>query len=273
MNLVRAFALAVVALGLVASRMAQVSGSQSPPAAIASATSADLVVSIKPNRSGEQLASIRSTPGSFIWINNVLRSLVLRAYGVRTNELVGVPEWTLRDRYDIVIKAEGALSDGSEAAVQKMLQIVLAERFNFRMHRELRLTPVYVLVTARSDGRLGPNLRPSTIKCEGRASPTTGRPCGLFGGPTEKMVADAVTMQQLALTLASFAQRFGIDRTGIPGIFDMDLSFTRDLSATDPDSPPNIFTAVKEQLGLELKPEHAPVNVLIIDNFDRPTPD
>jgi len=94
---------------------------------------------------------------------------------------------------------------------------------------------------------------------------------------------------EFARTLSQFVQRVVVDRTGLTGTYDLDLTFTPDrslqggpggppppgappLPPIDPDGP-SIFTAVQEQLGLKLDAQRGPVDVLVIDSVDRPTPD
>jgi uncharacterized protein (TIGR03435 family) len=63
------------------------------------------------------------------------------------------------------------------------------------------------------------------------------------------------------------------DETGVPGMFDVDMSWRPDTS-TDPDDPrPSFFTAMQEQLGLKLEPMRRPVEIFVVESIDRPTPD
>jgi uncharacterized protein (TIGR03435 family) len=195
--------------------------------------------------------------------------------------LFDVPAWATQERYDIVAKFEGGTAAGAAntAAMRQMLRTLLAERFNLVLRRETRNVPVYFLELDRSDGRLGPGLRPSTRTCKTGEALTGGsgaRPCGAFSGPTSRMYADAVTMQAIAklLSSASAVQRIVVDRTGRPGTFDLDLSFTNNTNAQpDPGEPPSIFTALPEQLGLRLRADTVPVEVTVVERFERPTPD
>ena len=92
-------------------------------------------------------------------------------------------------------------------------------------------------------------------------------------------------MTQLATILSNFVQRTVIDRTGLGGTFDLHLSWTPDRLPQGPPPPgapplppvdpngPSLFAALPEQLGLKLEPQQAPLEVLIIDRVERPTPD
>jgi uncharacterized protein (TIGR03435 family) len=85
-----------------------------------------------------------------------------------------------------------------------------------------------------------------------------------------KLIAGAYLMAQLADTLASSLQQVVVDRTGLDGVYDIDLTWAADQTI---DSGPSLFTAVQEQLGLKLKPTKGPVEVLVIDHVEHPTED
>ena len=72
-------------------------------------------------------------------------------------------------------------------------------------------------------------------------------------------------MADLVRELASILDRPVFDKTGFTGEFDLDLSYA-------PDNPsfPNIFAAMEQQLGLKLEPAKAPVEVLVVDQAERP---
>jgi uncharacterized protein (TIGR03435 family) len=179
-----------------------------------------------------------------------------------------------------------------------MLQSLLAERFKLATHKDTRELPIYSLEVARSDGRLGPQLRPATVDCEAMiaaararggpppAPPAPGeRPiCGIRINPG-RLSGGGFPLSQFAATLSQFVQRIVVDRTGLSGNFDVDLTWTPDqlpqggpppgappLPPADPNGP-SIYTAVQEQLGLKLESAKGPVDVLVIDRAESPTPD
>ena len=79
-------------------------------------------------------------------------------------QLVGGPDWINSDRFDIEAKPEGG-GPMSPQVLQSVLRQILEDRFALKVHRETRELPIYALVVARSDGRLGPNLKPSSEEC------------------------------------------------------------------------------------------------------------
>ena len=83
-------------------------------------------------------------------------------------------------------------------------------------------------------------------------------------------------MEQFALHITSHVGRPVIDKTGLTGSFDYELRWTPDEPSPDGGAAraggPSIFAAVEEQLGLKLEPQRGPVEVLVIDSIERPTP-
>ena len=124
---------------------------------------------------------------------------------------------------------------------------------------------IYALVRVRTDGALGPRFKQSTPDCFTQSSK-----CGFTGGPVGRIKADAITMDLLTQLLANASDRIVVDRTALKGGFAIDLEWSPDQTASD---KPSIFTAVQEQLGLKLESTKGPVDVLVIDHVERPSPD
>jgi uncharacterized protein (TIGR03435 family) len=187
---------------------------------------------------------------------------------------VNVPDWAAQEHFDIIAQAPRDFGEKrlDIDTVRSMMRSLLAERFGLVLREETRQLRVYALVVARPDCVLGRNLR-RVEPCDPLpplAAPVTGPRCGVFSGPLTKMTGRAVTMQALILTVKGWVEAPVIDRTGLEGSFDLEMGFERDLFAQN--SPlPNIFTALREQLGLRLQSEAAPVVVLVVDEVHRPT--
>ncbi len=159
------------------------------------------------------------------------------------------------------------------------------ERFNLRMHEEARERPVFHLVLARPDGRLGPGLRPSTIDCQAAATrpPGDGERCAWRSMPG-RFVGKGVSIPLLVSQLSYPAQRRIVDKTMLAGQFDIDLTWESDGPGAGAPAGPDLavdgeragaslFTALPEQLGLRLEPGKGAVPVLVIDSVDRPSED
>jgi uncharacterized protein (TIGR03435 family) len=237
------------------------------------------VVSVKPNESGSFSSSSNTRGGSFTATNATVRQLVLTAYRLRDFQVSGGPGWIESDRFDVAARAP----EGEKPDHPAMLRTLLAERFTLRTHRETREQPIYALVVARSDGRLGPQLQPSTIDCSGRggAPPAGNANCGLnssVGGALGKMTGTGTTMDNLATALGNFGlNRMVLNRTGLTGGYDVELQWMPDNARAPAgdtaNQAPSIFTALQEQLGLKLDSQRGPVEFLVIDSVDQPTPD
>jgi uncharacterized protein (TIGR03435 family) len=229
--------------------------------------------------------------GRFVRTNIPIDVLIAQAYGpLQRFEIAGVPEWATETRVDIEARADG---NPTPAQMNRMLQSLLAERFQLSVHREARDQPVYAFIVARP-GQLGARLRPHTdnrgcvdpqsspndVRALDAAAPLPPPPCGAFrGAPGIGRLAGAdVPIDLLGRALSGQLGRMVVDRSGLQGNYDFVLEWTplQQLPGVDPaiiDNPdrPSIFTAVQEQLGLKLEAQTAPVNVLIVDRVEMPT--
>jgi uncharacterized protein (TIGR03435 family) len=228
-------------------------------------------VSIKINRSGAQGGSSRAQPGRYIGVNVTLMRLVRLAYRP-LQEFEGGPEWKERDHFDVEA-VTGA--NPSQEQMHAMLRTLLAERFKLRVHAEMRSLPVYELRLDRADGRVGAALTRVADVCPppvpATASADAAAPrirCGFT--VRDGVLSGTGTLADIASEL-SVAGRRTVDRTGLAGVYSIDLRWSPDNSAGLPaDAPPEIITAVREQTGLRLQAATAPTEVLVIDSAERP---
>lgn len=222
------------------------------------------VASVKANSSGQAVMRLTAPPGTgrFDATNASTRILILNAHGLRDFQLAGAPAWTERERFDV---AGRTTASATRDEISAMVRTLLAERFRLRTHRETREMPVYALVAATADKRLGPGLKLSTAETRTNISPTS-------------ISAVSMTMARLALTLSVVVGRVVTDETGLSGAYDLELTFAPEgpLPPAAPPADPNapsVFTALREQLGLRLEGRRGPVEVLVVDGIERPTPD
>jgi uncharacterized protein (TIGR03435 family) len=265
------------------------------------------VVAIKAFDQGSGQFLMRMTPGRFD--STVPVAILLRqALQKPDYQIVGAPGWMDTERYSITAKApEGA----PPAAISVMLVNLLKDRFQLATHLETREQPIFNLVFARADGRLGPDLKATSAECQAimveriaAAKAAAGRggppalpsmpgpndplPCG-FGRLLPGSVAvSGRTLAQFVSVLSDLARRPVIDKTGLTGMYDFALKFAPEtagapgpfammpggptLPPVDPDAP-SFVTAVQEQLGLKLESARGPVEVVVIDKFEKPTLD
>jgi len=220
---------------------------------------------IKPNLSGSGNSSTNSTNGLLRITNQTVRNIIQYAYDVRDFQLSGGPGWMGSDRYDVTAKPENGVH---EQQLREMLRTLLADRFQLRFHRETREVPVYTLTVGKNGAKLHPAAE----------SPDSGTSSGRNRDGLSTMKGTRVTLGEIAANLAARLGRPVVDKTGLSGKFDFELSWVPDLSLPavgDPASPatvgPSLLTAVQEQLGLRLESARGPVGMLVIDKVERPS--
>jgi uncharacterized protein (TIGR03435 family) len=243
------------------------------------------VASIKPNKSGSPSGRADAAPsGRVVVTNSSLIELIRNGFELQRHELImgeRLPSWVESERWDIVAQGPPITGPASQQLLRRMLQNLLIDRFKLAVKREVRDVPAYALVHARSDRRLGPQMRATTVDCAAliteaakAAAPGSVRVCGRRSGPGFIATLGA-PLADFARTLSLVAGRYVVDATGMTGGFDLDLKWTPDPDAdaaalTDGTS---LFTAIQEQLGLKLEPRQASVNAFVIESAERPTED
>jgi uncharacterized protein (TIGR03435 family) len=225
------------------------------------------VVSVKPNHSGAYwftVNSMKDKVGRFAATNISLKGLVTLAYEQDEARILGGPAWLESERYDMEAKVEGQPS-GQELLL--MLQSLLADRFQLKIHREDREAAQYSLVSERNGPKFGPQFaRVENRHCEPDAAPASG--CrGLRFSPGS-ITAENVPVSELARALTAVAGNIVVDRTGLDGRYDFKVEWTR---SKDVDSvADSVRAALRDQLGLRLEPRKGPVEMLVIDGAQKP---
>jgi len=254
------------------------------------------VASISLNTSGEFRPVIQlSQSGRFTAINVPTRSLIRYAYSLQDFEIGELPNWTTDERYDVVATSAG---EPPIDQVREMVRTLLTERFKLKAHAQKQEQQLYALMLSSRDGSVGPRMRRSEADCAiigapqtPPADPLAPRPCGFMGpapggaatGDRSLMAFRGLTMPGLARMLVAPLRHGVLDRTGLGGYFDGEFEFSAEFGPPPPppgvadplDRPslPSIFTTFRENLGLKLESVRGPVNVLVIDHVERPTPD
>src|SRR4051812_23771372 len=123
------------------------------------------VATIKPNNSGDGRVMMQMQPGQLRATNVTLRLLIRNAYQLQDSQITGGPGWISSDHFDLIAKmpdgfkkppAPPPAAGGPPTPVQLMMRALLADRFKLATHNDTRDSPIYALVVARSDGKLGP---------------------------------------------------------------------------------------------------------------------
>jgi uncharacterized protein (TIGR03435 family) len=259
--------------------------------------------SVKSNRSGGDEQFIQRAPGGSLRVVNMpLRQLIVFAYQIQGFQLEGAPDWSTAERFDIEARPGQdlpavALPASGPDPMRLMLRTLLADRFKLVVRKETKELPIFELVLARPDGKLGPQLRRATTDCSALAA--AKQAAARNGGPAAPPPAPAacgITMNigrirfggfplsSFANTLSPPMQRVVVDRTGLAGNWEFELTFAPEQSTLPPGplpagaqvpnvdpNAPSLVTAIEEQLGLRLRSARGPVEVLVVDRVERPT--
>jgi uncharacterized protein (TIGR03435 family) len=232
------------------------------------------VASIKRNTTERNGIDFSEGPGGRLTVvNNPTSNAIQNAYGIAHYQLIGAPDWVDSERYDIEAKG---FATASRKEIMLMLQTLLADRFAMRAHFETREMPAFILTVAKG----GPKIKmlskedcvpfDSTMRNGGAISNRCGNN---HLSRNNVWLANHISIPGVTGVLTSALGRPVIDRTGIKGTFDVSLQWSDDQALADgpADAPASLYTALRETLGLELKSDHGPVEVLVIDHIERPT--
>jgi bla regulator protein BlaR1 len=281
---------------------AELAGRSQSPATIVAVKPAFDVTSVKPNNSGDGRIGVLPGPNGGLNATNVTLGMLIRlSHQLQDNQIVGGPKWLFSDRFDVL---GSGTAPGREGAMFPKLQTLLADRFSLVTHTEKRELPMFALVLAGRDGKIGPKMQTSTAgDCPSpsgpggaRGNPPTAAPmspaqmqrCGIIFGPG-RLSGGNLSMAQLATNLSRIVGSMVVDKTNLAGNFELTLEYALDPNMGGrsdfqglppplaPERPstdrPSIFSALQEQLGLKLESTKGPVEVLVIDSVEKPTPD
>lgn len=214
------------------------------------------VASVKrspPNHGAMYLAPWGSS--IFVLKNATFNYLIQLAFGKPPDQIQATVGWMDSDAYDIEAKLPGGAPIANWRAIRDPLQNLLRERFQLRVHSARKQVHGYALVVAKE---------PLHLKAARAGLNSAYTAPGTVHG-------ENVSLEGVAYLLSRATGTAVIDRTGKSGVYDIDLHF----SAGAPDSNlPDLFTAVREQLGLRLESAQIPLDVLVVDHAERnPTAD
>ena len=223
---------------------------------------------------GEGRRNLRAA-GIFDVQKETVFGLLIYAYDLVEQQLLGLPEWGRTDWFEIAARGNPSATD---AELRQMVQSLLEERFRLVIRREQRRMSRFEVKLARADGKLGPNMQP-VPSCRPEDRPKRGRP------PRNAYASYGCgDMSAIARTASRPMQAFVADSTGVLGTFDYAIytSVTEiarfgfrpipaeELAASD-DGLPTFETAIQEQLGLKLERAEGLVPVVVIESIEQPT--
>ena len=227
------------------------------------------VVSVRPSAPDAEEGYVDPLPNGVGYHakNIAIKDMMSVMYRTPHRQIVGGPEWASTEWFDIEARADHAYSIDD---LHTMFQNLLADRFHLKLHVERRPGPLYVLTIAKSGLKMTP-----VDAGEKRNIP-------IVDGPNHEFIGSRVPMNYFCFWLGQHLQndeRPVIDRTGLTGTYDFRLAFRPELGTeasaeagrSDLNDLPSIFTALRDQLGLELKPERGFVETLVIDHIEKPS--
>jgi len=230
------------------------------------------VATLKAAKNQGPISGIRPAPGGQRYQAQAcpIRVMIQVAYRLKADQIVGGPSWLDSDLFDMEAKAEKP-STADELHV--MLMNLLVERLHLKFHEDQKEMRMYALTVDKAGSKL-----------TAHTSANAGEPWIDQSGRVlqVKMKATSSPMQYFAFRLSTLMDAPVVDQTNLPGEYDFTLNYTRELppdfpvggklNGEEPDtSGPRIFEALKQQLGLELKPQKGRVPVLVIDQAEKPT--
>ncbi len=264
MTVLHRMALGIFAVSLFVAQHAL--AQQASPPIPASATPSFEAGAIKPSRADDRGRKLHPTADRITIENFTLKELIAYAYDLKDNsQVLGGPDWLDKVHFDIAAVAgetEVAKMRSMSAFDQReewgmILQPFLAERFRLKASRGERTMPIYALVVAKS----GPKLKAATA---GDRTQNTS-------WDNQRMTWTATSMDTLAYYLTRVEGRVVVDRTGLTGFYDFTMKWSWDEDTSSEAYAADLLTALREQLGLELKAEKAPVDVVIVQSASEPT--
>ena len=226
------------------------------------------VATVKPTKPGTQGKGITMRgPRTLITFNTSLNDLISFAYGVHLRQITGGPSWFESEFYDLTCEPE-APGAPNRKQLEGLLQSILTDRFKLTFHHDKKELTVFTLVVGKNGSKM---------------TPSAGDPKGLPGlgfRALGNMSAGNANMSDFTgLLQAMVLDRPVVDQTELQGRFDFGLKWTPDESQFNgrggsakndaADAPPDLFTAIQEQLGLQLKSAKIPVDVLVIDKVEK----
>lgn len=229
------------------------------------------VATIKPSKPGSPGKGIRVGPsGVLTTLNYSVSDLIQFAYKLHARQIEGKGA-SLDDLYDVTGKPDHE-GIGNDSQIRLMVQKLLKDRFQLATHTEKKELSVYAITVVKTGSKLA-----KTANTSGVSLPGLGIGRGVLN------VSNGTIGDFASLLQSNILERPVVDQTGLKDRFDFSLKYTPDASqlanlppalrpqADDPDAPPDLFTAVQQQLGLKIESAKAPVDVMVIDKIEKPS--
>jgi uncharacterized protein (TIGR03435 family) len=208
-------------------------------------------------------------------VNLTLEQMICSAWDMKPYQISGLSDWMKTSRFDLTAKVSGedvaAYKKLSVGQRREMLQKLLTERFQMKVHTETKMLPVYELVVGKGGSKLKATtaMEPSSEE-ERRANPEKYKKGSMMMGPG-MFEAFGVPVRGLSSQLGNALGKPVEDKTGLTGLYDISLHFRPEEGESGGDvDAPSVFSAVEEQLGLKLVSAKGPVETLVVERAGKP---
>jgi uncharacterized protein (TIGR03435 family) len=251
------------------------------------------VASIRENKPSESFTlSLTSPPhaGSFRATSFTVQDLIVMAYGIKHFQVSGAPDWVESTRYDVQAKSDSSVDEAlaklsnRQARLEKqhMLQRLLADRFQLKLHHETKVLPAFALTVMKNGPKLQ-EAKAGTPTPSGAKDPARPKLPSLYQRRDDKQrgyefIADGVSMKEVVDMLAGQFGATVVDKTGLLGTYNFTLQYHDTMPDDDTENDaeedtawPPLFKAIQQQLGLKLESTKAPVAILVIDHIEKPS--
>jgi uncharacterized protein (TIGR03435 family) len=250
------------------------------------------VSTVKPSSPDANNSQINMSP--FKALNVPLDAVIKFAYSLNDgsdDQLIGAPSWLHTTKFDIITKTDDAtntqlskLSIPDRLATSRlMVQTLLADRFHLKIHHETRPLPVIALTLANPNATTDATTDAKLTQVpDPLTSPNPSHQwSGLSNDGNGHVKVQGMPIKVFAEFLGNLPEidgRLVVDQTGLTGTYAFNFNWTPQRLGESPDngssdpSGPSLFAALTEQLGLKLKSTKAPIDVIVIDHIDPPTP-
>jgi uncharacterized protein (TIGR03435 family) len=245
------------------------------------------VSTVKPDTAGSQSYYLNLERDGVKFVNAPLLFLLQYAYklnGGLRDRLIGAPSWISSTAFDVEAKMDEATaaklaemsSELRDETLRSMTQELLAGRFQLKVHHKNRELGVMALVVSKNGPKLAPAPKREAADPSKPRSPDDWT--GLHNprdGLMEGRDAPIAYLVNALSTKPEIGGRLVIDKTGLEGTYNFDLHWSSDSGRAaehSDESGPSLFTALQEQLGLKLESQKAPVDCIVIDHIEQPSP-
>src|SRR5215472_14769681 len=193
--------------------------------------------------------------GTRVTLTGTFKVFMTAAYGVKDYQLAGLPSWAGTLRFTMTAEAPGDQQPTQEQ-VQAMLQSLLVDRFQLKIHRDSKEMPVYHLLQVKQVG---------TFKNAAATEPFSWKLSQEPGGMLRSK-ATGESISDFVQLVGVSSDRPVIDKTGITGPIDYDILIYQKEGMTPDDVSHAIIDAVKDQLGLKMEAARDRVDMIVIDH-------